>query len=170
MYTWTSRDPCIDGGNGVTVIGPGAAICSVPNFTMQKAQLMTGTSMAAPNVAGSICLLVSGLKQKTIEYTPFSVKRALMNTATKVDYVDKFAQGSGLLNVEKSFDYLVDHAKEMESKVRFMISVGANNARGIHMRQGRLTKPEEFNVSVEPILFNDKFAGNIIHFSIRIFH
>uniref|UniRef100_T1GHQ0 Peptidase S8/S53 domain-containing protein n=1 Tax=Megaselia scalaris TaxID=36166 RepID=T1GHQ0_MEGSC len=54
VYTWTSRDPCIDGGRAVTVCAPGAAITSVPEFTMSKSMLMNGTSMAAPHVAGAI--------------------------------------------------------------------------------------------------------------------
>lgn len=54
VYTWTSRDPCIDGGQGVTVCAPGGAITSVPQFTMSKSALMNGTSMAAPHVAGAI--------------------------------------------------------------------------------------------------------------------
>lgn len=54
VYTWTSRDPCIDGGQGVTVCAPGGAITSVPQFTMTKSQLMNGTSMAAPHVAGAV--------------------------------------------------------------------------------------------------------------------
>lgn len=54
VYTWTSRDPCIDGGRAVTVCAPGAAITSVPEYTMSKSMLMNGTSMAAPHVAGAI--------------------------------------------------------------------------------------------------------------------
>ena len=54
VYTWTSRDPCIDGGQAVTVSAPGGAIASVPQFTMTKTMLMNGTSMAAPHVAGAV--------------------------------------------------------------------------------------------------------------------
>lgn len=118
VYTWTSRDPCIDGGNGVTICAPGAAITSVPQFTMARSQLMNGTSMAAPNVAGSIALLISGLKELDITYTPYSIKRALANTATFLNTVDPFAQGSGLINVEKAFEYLKNFAEEKENKLR----------------------------------------------------
>lgn len=58
VYTWTSRDPCIDGGRAVTVCAPGAAITSVPEYTMSKSMLMNGTSMAAPHVAGAIGKIV----------------------------------------------------------------------------------------------------------------
>jgi tripeptidyl-peptidase II len=159
VYTWTSRDPCIDGGFGVTVCAPGAAIASVPEFTMSKSQLMNGTSMAAPHVSGALALLISGLKQKSIKYTPYSLKSALWNTATRLDYVDPFAQGAGLLNVEKAFDHLTKYHDQPENQLKFGISVGNSNAKGIHMRHGVLRKPEEFNVSIEPAMFNDKYAG-----------
>ena len=118
VYTWTSRDPCVDGGQGVTVCAPGAAITSVPQFTLSKNQLMNGTSMAAPHVAGSVALIISGLLKNNIEYSPFSIKRALWNTATKISYVDEFARGNGLLNVEKAYESLVSYKSEQENFVR----------------------------------------------------
>uniref|UniRef100_A0A182YBT7 Tripeptidyl-peptidase 2 n=1 Tax=Anopheles stephensi TaxID=30069 RepID=A0A182YBT7_ANOST len=170
VYTWSSRDPCIDGGFGVTVCAPGAAIASVPQFTMSKAQLMNGTSMSAPHVAGSVGLLISGLKQKSVPYTAFSIKRALWNTATRIDYVDKFAQGNGLLNVGKAFDNLVTYSGLLENKLRFAVTVGNNNAKGIHMRHGVLTKVEDFSVNIEPVMFNEKYAEatDKINFNVRL--
>ncbi|XP_005174861.1 tripeptidyl-peptidase 2 [Musca domestica] len=170
VYTWTSRDPCIDGGQGVTVCAPGGAITSVPQFTMSKSVLMNGTSMAAPHVAGAIALLISGLKQRNIAYSPFSIKRAICATATKLGYVDPFAQGSGLLNVEKAFEHLMEHDKAPENMLRFSVRCGPNNAKGIHIREGVLKKPYEFNVNIEPIFFNDTEAApkDKFNFNVRL--
>lgn len=188
VYTWTSRDPCIDGGEGVTVCAPGAAIASVPQYTLNHQQLMNGTSMSAPHVCGAIALLISGLLKNKIEYSPFSIKRALWNTANRLQHVDRFAQGNGLLNVEAAYDNLVKYHDRSERDIRygklsnrkifknllmllthfsfifelnfrFAISVGSQNAKGIHLRRGVLNKPEEFNVTIQPIFMMDKKYG-----------
>ncbi|XP_070069765.1 tripeptidyl-peptidase 2 isoform X1 [Drosophila takahashii] len=170
VYTWTSRDPCIDGGQGVTVCAPGGAIASVPQFTMSKSQLMNGTSMAAPHVAGAVALLISGLKQQNIEYSPYSIKRAISATATKLGYVDPFAQGHGLLNVEKAFEHLAEHRQSKDNMLRFSVRVGNNQAKGIHLRQGVQRKFVDFNVNIEPIFFNDKEADpkDKFNFNVRL--
>jgi hypothetical protein len=45
------------------------------------------------------------------------------------------------------------------------VSTGNGN-KGIHMRAGQLNKAEEFNVTVEPMMFNEKFSGTQIALSI----
>nr|NP_001286377.1 Tripeptidyl-peptidase II, isoform E [Drosophila melanogaster]AHN56175.1 Tripeptidyl-peptidase II, isoform E [Drosophila melanogaster] len=170
VYTWTSRDPCIDGGQGVTVCAPGGAIASVPQFTMSKSQLMNGTSMAAPHVAGAVALLISGLKQQNIEYSPYSIKRAISVTATKLGYVDPFAQGHGLLNVEKAFEHLTEHRQSKDNMLRFSVRVGNNADKGIHLRQGVQRNSIDYNVYIEPIFYNDKEADpkDKFNFNVRL--
>ena len=101
-------------------------------------------------------VLISGLQAKNCLYSPYSIKRALENTALYVDSLDPFAQGSGLLQVERAFENLVSFAESVERDVRFSISCGVNNAKGIHLRSGLIDRPKDIAIVVEPIFLDSE--------------
>ncbi len=102
--------------------------------------------MASPNAAGCvgkvnfwICLLVyfclalllSALKQEDIEYNPSLIRRALMNTAQKLD--DEFSVGAGLVQIHKALEYIRSLSKpSLISKIQIDITGG--QGRGIYLR------------------------------------
>ncbi|XP_066956231.1 tripeptidyl-peptidase 2 isoform X3 [Macrobrachium rosenbergii] len=156
-YTWSSRGPTADGARGVTVCAPGGAITSVPRFTLHSNQLMNGTSMASPHTAGCVGLIVSALKQKSIPYSPYSVRRAIENTALTLD-VDIFAQGHGLIQVQHAVEHLIQYSGGVEDKVHFAVECGSERTKGIHLRNWPALKPVDVSVTVEPKLLNDTKA------------
>ncbi len=116
-YTWTSQGPSADGDLGVDLFAPGGAIASIPNYSLARSRRMNGTSMAAPNACGAIALLLSGLKANQTHYTPIRVARAVKNTAKPIASISVFAQGPGLIQVPKAFDYLQLYAKAIGEDV-----------------------------------------------------
>ncbi|CAK1540376.1 unnamed protein product [Leptosia nina] len=148
-FSWSSRGPCPDGAAGLAVCAPGGAVASVARFTLRNSQLMNGTSMAAPHVAGAVAVLMSGLKAKALPYSPYSVKRALENSATYLNHVEPWAQGCGLLNVEKAFEILTQYHEQPERDATFNISCGANT-KGIFLRPRPDDSPRDIAITVEP--------------------
>ena len=121
---------------------------------------MNGTSMASPNVCGCLGLILSALKQKQISYSPFSVRAAMENTALKVPNYDPFAHGSGLIQVEKAYEHLVQYQKIPEQDFHFKVTTNSNGALGIYLREWQhVQKPSLQLINVEPLLFKDKNQG-----------
>jgi subtilisin family serine protease len=78
------------------LVAPGVAILSsAPRNPGIGWEIASGTSMAAPHVAGAAALLL----QRHAEWTPAQVKSALVTTASRLPQVSVALQGGGLVNV-----------------------------------------------------------------------
>ncbi|KHJ99610.1 peptidase, S8/S53 family [Oesophagostomum dentatum] len=100
-YPWSARGPCTDGSLGVSLCAVGAAFAEVPRYCRKSRQVMNGTSMSSPNVAGAVACLLSKLRADNIEWSAFLVRLALENTAKKefCEARDLFATGNGVIQV-----------------------------------------------------------------------
>lgn len=151
-FTWTSRGPTFDGDLGVDICAPGAAIAPVSNWALQRNSLKNGTSMSSPNACGAIAVLLSACKAEKLAYAPHRIKRALVNTAEPIDTVSVFAQGAGMIRIDKAWEYLQEHRRHADQDLRFEIKVSnRNNARGIYLREPfEFVRPVESTVTVTP--------------------
>jgi len=148
-YTCSSRGPVRDGGLEVCVSAPGAAIAAVPNC---DSELKYNNSMSVANASGGIALILSGLKSNSIAYSPLSVRQAIENTAMKIDRVEVFAQGAGLLQVDQAYEHLVLYNDVSQCKVRFQVTCGTG-CRGIYLRgKQEIHRPSDHVISVEPVI------------------
>lgn len=172
-YSWTSRGPACNGALGVSVCGPGGAITSVANWALKSGALMNGTSMASPNVCGCVALLLSAVKQRSIPYTPYSIKMSLENTALKVPNFEPISHGNGMVQVEKAFEHLSTFDRQLgERDMHFRITCSgsgqSNNEMGIYLRELEQTrKPSMHMVTVTPELFKDKNQDDKINFEMN---
>jgi serine protease AprX len=92
---FSSAGPTQDGFKKPDIVAPGVGINSLANRSLEYKKL-SGTSMAAPVVAGCAALLY----EKNPQMTPLQIKELIMSNATDLG-LDPNKQGTGLLNIEK---------------------------------------------------------------------
>jgi tripeptidyl-peptidase-2 len=169
-YTWTSRGPTYDGDFGVDLFAPGGAISSVPAWMLQRQMLMNGTSMASPNCCGAIALVLSALKARQVPYSPYSVRRALENTAQPIAGGDPYSQGAGLIQIDRACQHAIEHAGATGERLRIDIDVtDRDHARGIYLRDAHETcRPLTATVQVKPVFREEAEAKEKLDFELRV--
>ncbi|KAM0047332.1 putative tripeptidyl-peptidase II [Helianthus debilis subsp. tardiflorus] len=156
-YTWSSRGPTADGDLGVYVSAPGGAVAPVPTWTLQRRQLMNGTSMSSPSACGGVALVISAMKAEGIQVSPYSVRKALENTCTPIGSLpeDKLSNGHGLIQIDKAFEY-AQKAADLPC-IWYKISISQSGKttssplRGIYLREASYcNQSTEWTVQVDP--------------------
>ena len=157
-YSWTSRGPTLDGAQGVDIFAPGGAVSPVPEWTLNRGMRMNGTSMASPNTCGNLALVLSALTAQKKSWTPAAIRRAMQNTAKQLEDTDPYAQGPGLLQVDKLYQAIDSYEPAtIEKQIGYEVHVSnRENARGIYLREAWETStPANLTVAVKPIFADD---------------
>ncbi|KAI9279744.1 hypothetical protein BY458DRAFT_501519 [Sporodiniella umbellata] len=157
-FTWSSRGPTTDGYQGVDIYAPGSAITSIPVYVLNKLDLKNGTSMSSPNACGCISLLVSALKAQNIEYTPYRLKNAVVQSGKSVD--DPL--GVGFIQVDKAYEYLESYKDRKDLDLLFKITVQKRGLkRGIYLREIEETSQVQYiTTKVQPQFMGESDPEN----------
>ena len=116
LVTWTAHGPTFLGTVKPDVVAIGAygfAISSIVYGTYiigdgsGSCEMFGGTSMATPEVAGAVALVVEALKNASMDYTPLMVKSIMMATADDIGYYP-YGQGAGRVNCYRAVSYVLN--------------------------------------------------------------
>lgn len=118
MFNFSSRGPAENGAVKPDVVAPGSAISTIPTWQngIPVAEagyplppgygMLNGTSMAAPQTAGAIALLLSAAKAKGLTVSPRMLRDSLFSTAVALKPPPITAQGNGLVRVTDAWAML----------------------------------------------------------------
>ncbi len=117
VFWWSSRGPTRFGAPKPSVLAPGAAVSSVPQFHGSGWEMLQGTSMAAPMATGLAAVLLDAAKSKSISLVssdsdtmrsqrPISLRRAMEEGSKPVECYDVFEQGYGLVHAPSALQKL----------------------------------------------------------------
>lgn len=118
IFGFSSRGPAENGELAPEVSAPGAAVSSIPTWLAGEPVpeagyslpagygMLNGTSMAAPEVAGSAALLLSAAKAGSVTVSPAALKTALTGTARAIPGVPTIAQGAGVIDTVAAWKQL----------------------------------------------------------------
>jgi len=117
MLTFSSGGPREDGGFKPNITAPGSAISTTPTWQpggpVPEAgyalpagySMFNGTSMASPQAAGAMALLLSAAKQSGVTASdPAALRQSVYSTARYNSDVPAFLQGHGHINVPAAWE------------------------------------------------------------------
>lgn len=145
------------------VVAPGSALSTVPGFDDGSARY-NGTSMASPECAGAVALLLSAARQEGLETHWGLVKWALIAGASPVAGLALPEQGGGLVNVPASWPILRELAASESAREVLWYRVrtacpfqGDGEASAAYWRVpgGAPVAPERVDFSVTPVFHPD---------------
>jgi bacillopeptidase F len=126
------------------VVAPGIGIKSLKPGSQTK--LMSGTSMAAPQVAGAVALL----RQYNPEATVEEIKHALLLSARDIETPgEDNASGHGLIDLEKAIEYMPSPSHALVSFRSAEIADGSNGILQAGESADLVVEIEVSNVAVD---------------------
>ncbi|MFE9020032.1 S8 family serine peptidase [Streptomyces sp. NPDC007808] len=169
LFNFSSRGPREDGGFTPTVVAPGAAVSTIPawmpgapiaeaGWKLPAGYAMyNGTSMAAPQAAGSSALLLSAAEQKGIDLTPEKLRTALTSTARHIKGLQAYEEGAGLIDVVDAWKAIRAGATAHDYTVKAPVDTALDQAlktpgfgTGVYDREGGLKakKRKTYDVTI----------------------
>lgn len=102
--------------NKPDVLTPGAASSTIPPYS--TSDVKGGTSMAAPQAAGAVALIMSAAVQQTppLPVIGALIKKALHFSADPLPGYLPLEQGGGVINVGKAFEFYKSYMSEKNSQ------------------------------------------------------
>uniref|UniRef100_A0AC35FH37 Peptidase S8/S53 domain-containing protein n=1 Tax=Panagrolaimus sp. PS1159 TaxID=55785 RepID=A0AC35FH37_9BILA len=152
VYNFSSRGPGENGSRGLDFVAPGAAISYAPRFAFEEKKCFVGTSCSSPNAAGAVACLLSGLKAKSIEYSPALIKFALFKTAFLPKNVNIFEFGHGIIQINEAFEYFCKKINDLNSV--------PNQLNGSYGASFTLLNGQDQNVTERDFNLSDFINGN----------
>ena len=118
LFPFSARGPREDGGMKPEIVAPGAAVSSIPTWLPGESVpqagyelppgygMFNGTSMASPQAAGAVAVLLSAASASHVRVSPAGMRSALTSSATYLPEQPAYAQGAGLLSVPAAWKLL----------------------------------------------------------------
>lgn len=157
LFPFSSRGPMLNGDIGVDFIAPGAAYSPLPGWHQIKHENWNGTSMASPQLAGALAVLLSGLEEEKISWNRTQIRNALERTATPLPDLAFLEQGSGLPQIPKAFE-LLKKEKDLPRPLAYRLSYHQDGEahRGAIFKDIQGIEPFFFNFYATPILAEEQ--------------
>lgn len=154
------------------IIAPGAASSTVPPFSSSENKW--GTSMASPQVAGAVALLLSAMsiEHPSLKVDAYSIKKAIVNSAIPLNGYLAVEQGNGVVNIPAAYDLLLKYADRKEIIKGYEISTispvfQSGYGQAVYWRQGTYLPSKD---DKQTVYINAQFKNNIAAEKINNFY